>query len=324
MDTPVIADAPVRKRRRPVIAFGFVLLGTFVGLLGAEAFVRIARPAQRANVVRLSTLRTIDGDPVWEHSADRQNRACAEKYPERQRIVLLGSSITYGFQLALAEVFTSQLEQRLNAARPSPGFCVMSFAQPGFTSKEKFATAREALPRYRPVLVLWEGWNEFGGFVKLGEGAYELRHHVLRADGFPGLAGVPDTINRTLFLNSKLYQYATLQVGETKVNNDEFEPARKRLAALAALARSVGSRLAAYEAVSMDRPFEAPHLQSGILEEFVVKEHVPLLRLSEALTGQDYKVLRLGDCCHFNAAGHRVLAPLFERFVLSVLDGPAF
>ncbi len=300
-----------------------VLLGLTVGLALGEVWVRLAKPKPPVQVVRSNNLHAVGDAPVWEWSTDRQPRACAEAHPERIRIMFLGSSITHGFSIvSAAQTFTVALEERLNAARPTPGFCVMNFAQPGFTSQQKLATGLVEIPRYHPALVLWEGWNEFGNFVLLGNSAYELRFYARRDDGFPGLEGVPDGVNRALFLHSRLYEYLTLRFGE-QTTVDEMTPALDRLNRLVALTSANGARLGVYRCPSLDRPFRASVAESmnNIAEDFAKAHDIPVYNLAREMIGEDYMKLRADDCCHYNAEGHRVLAPIFERIVLEILDG---
>ncbi len=195
-------------------AIGLALLA-FVGALGAaEGWVRIADPRPRVQMVRRHGLRLVDGTPLWQGSTDRENRECAEKHPERTRVLFFGSSITYGSNLTPAEAFTSRLQKRLDALRPSPGICVLSFAQPGYSFEQKLATARIEVARYRPALLMWESWAEWFDYELIGDTAYGIHGYRVRPDGFIGLAGVPDGVNRFLFLRSRLYEYAVLAVGE--------------------------------------------------------------------------------------------------------------
>jgi hypothetical protein len=305
-----------------------VLLGIGAAFVAGEIAVRKQKPRPPVQVVRKNNVRLADGVPVWEWSTDpdREPRACAEAHPERIRVMFLGSSITHGFTIPVRDTFTVALEERLNALRPDPGFCVMNFAQPGFTSQQKLATGTVEIPRYRPAVVLWEGWNEFGDFVLLGHDAYELRRYLRRDDGFPGLFGVPDSLNRFLFLHSKLYEYLTLKFGEQDPKADEMKAAKERLERLLALTDSVGARLGIYLCPRLDRTFresvESPML-NNLAAEFAETHHVPHYWLAQELIDQDYLVLRIDDCCHFSSEGHRALVPIFEKIVLEVLDGKA-
>src|SRR5258708_14923881 len=212
-----------------VATFLLLTLGVVLPLVAGEVWVRWKKPRPPIQIVRNFNLHTIDGTPVWEWSTDREPRACAEAHPERLRIMFLGSSIAHGFSIPAQDAFTYALERRLNEERPNPGFCVMNFAQPGFTSQQKLALGSVEIPRYHPALVLWEGWNEFGNFVLIGDAAYELRRQVRRSDGLPGLRWVPDGLNHVLFERSRFYEYLTLRFGAQALTIDEIGRSQARL-----------------------------------------------------------------------------------------------
>lgn len=305
------------------------MFGIFAGLVAAEMYVRIARPLPPRQLVRGHGLRSLDGVPVWEVSGDRQNRTCVEQHPERTRILFFGSSITYGSDLSAAQTFTTALDARLNDARPSPGFCVLNFAQPGFSFEQKYAIARVEVDRYRPTLIMWEDWLEWYDYTMIGNAAYGTLEFVVRPDGFIGLPGVPNVLNRLLFRHSRFYEYLTLMHGERAPRRSEPEEAKvfadTRLFKVLQLAQSVGAKLAFYLAPPLDRPFadsaaELPPWHGPLLE-FAAARGIPVYALQRELIDQDHLVLRMDPCCHYSAAGHRALASVMERMVLEQLDG---
>jgi hypothetical protein len=272
-----------------------VVLGIALSLAGAEAWVRWWKPKPPVQIVRNNSLRVIDGVPVWEWTTDRKPRECAEAHPERQRILFLGSSITQRLHHPGGGHLNFALERRLNELRPNPGFCVMNFAQPGFTSQQKLTLGSEEIPRYRPALVMWEGWNEFGSWSLIGSSAYELRRFALRSDGFPGLPGVPDALIHTLFERSRFYELMTLSFGAKTVGDSEMVEARVRLTRLVALTRSAGARLGMYICPPLNRPFreaQEPFIPPSPGLEFARLHGIPYVVLAHELEGQDYLVLR--------------------------------
>jgi len=312
-----------------------ILIGLFAGLVVAEMWARIGKPMPRRQMIRGYCLRSLDGVPVWGCEDDpenvrHRNRACVEQHPERMRVLFFGSSITYGSGLPATEAFTTALEARLNALRPTPGFCVLNFAQPGFSFEQKYAVAREEVPRYRPALIMWEDWAEWFDYKLIGDTAYGIRDLRVRPDGFIGIAGVPDGINRMLFLNSRFYQYLTLMFAEEIPGQAEVDVAtvfaNTRLIQVARLAQSVGAKLALYLAPPLDRPFSetAANLPGwhAVLLDFAQAQGIPMYALQRELIDQDYLQLRMDPCCHYNADGHSALVPIMERIVLEQLDTP--
>lgn len=314
----------------PLRLFLVLVGGLILGLGLAELSVRVFKWTPPMQIVRGYGLHEVDGVPVWEQASDRHNRACVDAHPERTRLLFFGSSITFGVGLAAAETFTAALQERLNAAQPTPGFCVLNFAQPGFAFQQKYAVARAEVARYRPALILWEDWVEWREYRLIGDAAYGLGDLRVRPDGFVGMAGVPDAINRLLFAHSRLYEYLTLSLGErVERPSGPWElPAffDAHLAEVVQLAQSVGARLVLYLAPPLDQPFAAtdaaPPDWHGPILDFARTHGVPAYRLQHELRDQDYLALRLDPCCHFNAAGHRALVPVMERIVLEQLAAP--
>lgn len=318
--------------RRGTIAL--IVFGLLLGLVAMEVWLRSGRWLPRSQIIRGNCLRSVDGVPVWgcgtePQDARRENRACVEEHPERIRILFFGSSITYGSGVSAAETFTTDLEERLNRWRADPGFCVLNFAQPGFQFEQKHAVARAEVARYRPALILWEIWVEFREFKILGEAAYAISDFNLRPDGFVGIEGVPDGLNRFLFLHSRLYEHLALRFGEPATDGlPEIEAAtkfcRERLADTVELARSTDARLVAYFAPRLDRAFSqsaaAPEQRERVIREFLRTQAVPTYLLADELRDLDYLALRLDPCCHYNAAGHRALVPVMERIVTEQLE----
>ena len=159
-DRAAFSPQPPGQRDLPR-RIALAILGLTVALLGAEAWVRIAKPKPARQIVRGDGVHTADGVPVWEHASDRYNRDCVGHHPERIRILFFGSSITFGTDLSAPETFAAELESRLNELYPAPGFCVLNFAQPGFVfaqnSRSPARRSRAITPRSSCGRTGWTG-----------------------------------------------------------------------------------------------------------------------------------------------------------------------
>lgn len=315
-------------RRRYAYGVVIIVFGLLAGIGIAETLIRARKWTPPAQIVRGFGLHDVDGVPVWEQATDRYNRACVDAHPERTRILFFGSSITFGVELTAEETFTSGLETLLNALRPTPGFCVLNFAQPGFSFEQKYVVARAEVARYRPALIMWEDWKEWRDYRLIGDTAYGIGDLRVRPDGFIGMRGVPDALNRLLFLHSRVYESLTLLFGERAP--EVYGPpelkllADQRLVELIPLAQSVGARLVLYPAPPLDQPFaetaaSLPDWHQAIVD-FAMANGIPVFPLQRELVDQDYLALRLDPCCHLNAAAHRALVPIMARIILEQLD----
>jgi hypothetical protein len=192
-----------------------------------------------------------DGRPLAANASAASERTASCSSAARSRS---------GTALDPPQVFTATLERRLNELRPTPGFCVLNFAQEGYAFDQKFAVASIEVPRYRPALIMWEDWVEWSEYRMIGDTAYAIGDLAVRGDGFIGLAGVPDQLNRLFFLHSRLYEYLVLVYGERMQqrvggpNGIELF-ANTRLSKVPPLAQSVGAKLVFYLAPPLDQPF---------------------------------------------------------------------
>lgn len=299
----------VSQRRR---TFRATTVSAAVGaaLIVAEIALRIFDPPSPVQILHVNTgqLYFQDGVPVWKQTTDREHLDCALANPGRTRILIFGSSITYGYGLAANETFSALLEDRLNAARPSPGFCVMNFAQPGFGLEQSLALARTEIPKWRPALILWESWSDarMFGYTVVGNDIYDT-----------GTTAVV----RPLFDHSRLYRYLALRWAERSLGSRN-ERMLKDYRDLVAMSRAAGATLAIYKGTALDRPFsELTDRESPAEAESVAKEAgIPVYRLAHELEDEDYALIRLDACCHYNARGHKALAEKFERIALHELD----
>jgi hypothetical protein len=305
-----------------------VLVGIIVASALAEWAVRALDVRPPTQVVRGNGLRLAGDVAVWTVTRDREHTECVEHHPERTRILFVGSSITYGVGLDAADVFTAKLEERLNALRPSPGFCVLNFAQAAFGWEQKWAVLREEVPRVKPALTFVEHWDaQWYHYAVRGDMAYSTRGVRLRSDGVPGFPGIPGVLNDALFAHSRVYEYLALVPWESDAPDDTpTRFAAVTLAPVPGALRAMGTRPVFVLATTLDRPLAEPRpVQRGWqdpIRALALQQGVPVYSLTEELASEDYLAIRLDPCCHFNAAGHRSLERALERIVLRELDRP--
>jgi len=176
------------------LGVGEVLLRAVVNfqLLGSEdGFTRLMRQGPRETVDTVSGGRQIfrpseHPDIGWEpiprvevgHIRINAGGFRGREYPPSpppgvERIVVLGDSETFGFNLREEETFPSILESRLNA-RGGRRFEALNFAAPGYNTANQLAVLRKRAIRYRPgIVVLMYNFNdpEIGDpYLVLGRG----------------------------------------------------------------------------------------------------------------------------------------------------------
>jgi hypothetical protein len=328
--------AKVSRRRWLLFAPLTMLLGVLAALGIGEIYLRIKPAIPTTQIIRHNDLRTVGDVPVWRSNAAEELRhlTCPVKHPERRIIVFLGDSITVGSFLQPEEVFGQALEEHLNQMYPSPGFCIVNLAEAGYHFDQKLVVLQEFLAKHKPDLLMWQIWStERFPYRMLGDGAYSVDDWILRSDGFPGIGPVPDVLNRALFKSSRLYQYLDISLQSRHRDQTDPVPGEKRFLAermskLLALVRERGLKLAFYFAPPLDRSFKDSAQEGAIgwqtnYAKALQSEGFGTYALQRELIGEDYQALRYDPCCHFNAAGHVVLARVFERLVLEQLGLPA-
>jgi hypothetical protein len=314
---------------------GLALCGVIAALLLGEALIRLGFVLPNHQVIRGKELHALAGVPVWRDSDSepRENRSCVDQHPERLRILFFGTSITFGGAVRPEETFPRVLEAELNRRRPTPGFCVLNFAQPAFAFEQRYAVASQELPRYHPALALEQDWMPGSGggqvtYTMLGDAAYELGNLHLRADGMPGLRGVPDAVNRALFLHSRLYEWLTLADGERGTPHGpppDLHAHEHELEKMASLIGSNGARPGFFLVPDLsypltttsehDKQWAQTDVELGRLKGFAVYP------LRPRLTDQDNTRIRL-DSWHLNASGHHAVGERLVPFILEMLDSP--
>ena len=293
--------------------------GAMAGFAAAEGALRHFRPAPPVQIVRGDNLLSLGGVPVWfDEWIVHERTACAREHPERVRILVIGDSIAYGTGLDESEVFSKELERLLNADRPNPGFCVLNLAQGAFRFQQMEAIARAAVIDFAPQLVLWESWNDWPRYFRIGDAAYELEGYALDTKGVPYLPFIPSAMNRWLFTHSRFYERLVLVWGKRAAANGSDDH-RRRVRDAVSFLKTHGAQPIFFRATALHRPFQQSIPEDARLAaefaDIAREEDIPLYYLSRELVGEDYLSLRLDPCCHFNARGHHALARVFERIV---------
>jgi len=110
------------------------------------------------NVESLSPemIRSKNGHEVYINSdGNRDHEYALEKKNGTQRIAIVGSSVSFGFNLALEETFGKQLEVMLQGDSAEIEYEVLHFGRPGFKAKETYARLVDRIFDYDPDLIIY-------------------------------------------------------------------------------------------------------------------------------------------------------------------------
>lgn len=96
-----------------------------------------------------------------------------EKTPGKKRVIILGSSVVFGYGIDADEkVFSALIEKKLAALYGQQKIEVLNAGVPAYHSVQDFINFAKVSLDYKPdLIVLFSGWNDFfaGGKVKPGE-----------------------------------------------------------------------------------------------------------------------------------------------------------
>lgn len=302
-------------------AVGLALTG-----LCAEVLVRLVNPTPRAQVIHsqrpgeLTGLPVVvrHGQPTWEQdgTVERHHDAC--EAPPGHRVVIFGTSISFGISLPPADALGARLEGVLNAAGQG-AWCVHNYAQPAYTGSTKLALAEDVVPRLQPDLIVWEVWgNEGDRYTEVGDDWYNFHGRRLDEAGLPYI-GVPATVNAGFFRHSALYRYGLLALAPTGVTLEltRRDLDTRYLPLLDAQLRQTPAPDVFFLPMFFDRPL-LPQIDDEPVEfrwirEFGARGGMPFVSLAEAWRDEDRTPLAI-DSCHWSPAGSQraaeVLAPV--------------
>lgn len=319
---------------------GFALAGTLVVTLVTlglgEAVVRFGDFVPRAQIVRGDaatavgrSLRLAQGHPVWTEEGSEARRRDDCTTDDSYDVLLLGSSIFFGIGMEPGQTMDALMQRRLDDG--DEHVCVHNLAQPAFISGNKWAVAQEVIPSLRPELVLWEVWrNDPGRYTLVDGDAYNVTMLPTSPAGVPHTLPVPAALNDALFVNSRLYSYATLALGG--YDADRYDAAwaalvEETLPALKALVEEHGGELRLVFAPALDRPFEESlELHAEKLRGYqqvagwAEEAGVPTLDLAAGLLGLDPEAIRLDPCCHYNDRGHEAVGQVLTLFTRQAME----
>lgn len=283
--------------------------------------MRVWAPTPRVQVIRDAPehrLDTLDGVPIWHTPLQDALTAatCSPGAPDDAPLaVFAGDSIFYTSGSNVPEaVFTTQVP----ALTDTP-WCVRNVSRPAFAGPQKAAVAVDALRRWSPDLLVYGVWNEESHYVRAGDVLYETSRLHRDATGVPFVPSwpVPPPVHRALFFGSALWRYATLalSVRDDLGPGDPVVRQRQPMERVLRAAAEAGVPVVAVQLPRLDRPFaEAaahPKVETSRVVDHAARFGAVPFVLAEALRDEDVADLRLDRCCHYDDAGHRVLATTF-------------
>lgn len=312
---------------------GFVVVSILLGVglcIGiGEISIRFLNPKPPIQFIRDKgslSLYELHGSPVWveqDGNPIRFRPCIGSKDDNEIRVAVFGSSIFYGSGVDPKLNFSLALEEKLSSQWDRP-VCVVNYAQPGYGHQNKFAVARQEIPKFKPHVVLWEVWlNDTSRYVLLGDTAYNTDKLITQEDGYPSLMGLSGGFNQWLLSISKLYEFAAFALNEDKnrgrVGDLWKEFADEHTRELAEFVKGQGAELLVATCPPLHTPFATqrknPQREYAPVEAVLKEFSIPWTRLRDQFGEHTIEDVRIDTCCHYNQKGHALLAERFAELI---------
>ncbi len=267
-----------------------------------------------------------DGRAYWEYREDngfdenglRDAPAVADPV---FRLGVAGDSVTYGVGIPAEKRFVHLLVEGLQQ-RCGP-IQLFDSAVPGYAlHQERIGVQRKVLPLKPDVLFVGVYSNDSAQFTVIGDTAYDIR--VDLEDGFPvfSFLPLPDALNALLVQHSVFYQWVTLRgiAAADKVSGRGAERQNMAVSELEVIRSECdasGTRLVIALFPDLADPLSEPESKPtahfyGEIRAWATTHNVSTIEVRELLAKEDVEAIRLDECCHYNEAGHVVVAASLE------------
>jgi len=335
--------------------------GLFIALLLAEMVVRayeVGIVAPGPTGWELTAVRRIVYQPVDNEALDytlkpnmqykfehirvvinsqglRDDLVSLEKPRGVYRILGLGDSVTFGWQVDQRETYLAQLESMLNADDPSRRYEVINAGMPGYNMSNELAYLSEHGMRYQPDLVIvgFCALNDADGtravYMRDGNIAYvPLDSSFAPTDA----GGVVARVKGFLRRKSRLYHFVTQQYGMLRSRwrknsqtsgsaashwpfpleeEDElWERIRSQILEIQDAAEEHGARLllVVFPTKSQVMSKDAPLVPQEVLADFAQRIDIPIVDPLPAFREQGPSLVFADDFSHPSAFGHQLVA----------------
>jgi lysophospholipase L1-like esterase len=301
-----------------------IVASTLAALAIAEGISRWAGlGAEFADPVPLHDVptRTVEGVMLWSSNPPRATegdiaRAAADS--GAFTIVGLGDSIMYGTNEPRENTYLEQT-RRMLAERTNRPVEILNLAVPGYNTRQEDVVFHELDGRVRPDLVLVHYWADDFRQYRVS-GGYVLDVTDLAPDGrvVARALPIPDAVSDFLLLHSRLYALLTraLLTGGAGAPTD-WRVVAEPLRDIDARTRRAGGRVVMLVSPMLGGP--TPRSLDGLerLRDLVAGTGIEVIDLTEWVRGTPTQDIAGDACCHFNAAGHRLIAERLTDYLLA-------
>jgi len=260
------------------------------------------------------------GDPNINSLGLRGKETTIDKPAGVYRIALVGDSFTYGYSVALSDIFATQLEDRLNESSKDKRYEVLNFGIEGYGTVQEAELYRTFIRQFDPDEVLLSYvLNDVTG-TEFGEQRRRANRENIRTATEPSQKSLLAT---WVYINLRRHNQNKAQEVFWKSMYGESSPAflkvQEALAALSKMTREDGGRLRAVifpmlGADARNYPFTEVHkvikealLENGIDARDLLPDYEQYGDWSELIVASDDQ--------HPNSKGHEIATTAIYEFL---------
>ncbi|MBN1197098.1 MAG: SGNH/GDSL hydrolase family protein [Candidatus Aminicenantes bacterium] len=327
---------------------GVSLLSILVILLLLELAVRLttdfkSRPRAKTHLPVSSTYRLarnpdlvyellpgsrarVQGIPIHINNAGFRDRQFSIQKSSLFRVIVVGDSITYGWNVSLDQTFHKQLENRLR--RSGCEVEVLGMGVVGYNMVQEYHLIRERALAFKPDLVVLQITpNDFERTVGIrrnrsGRGYSLLLYHDLR---IPYVIGKSD-LSTWLMRHSHFFRFTNLRLGALmRKRNPDYDPGHvfllgeeksfRYLSRIHSLLRAAGVPWVAV--IFPEARRKAPYPFTGLhhrIHRVLNENGVRVIDLLEPLNAPNREDIWI-ERIHPNARGHALVADILSGFL---------
>jgi len=251
-------------------------------------------------------------------------RSCVDE--DKRVAVFVGDSVMYAAKTDVG-VGTGNFVFRLRERFAEEGWCFVNLSAPGYSGWQQAHLVERALRELHPDVIFWGFWKADGAWLDLGDQWVDLSAILLDVDGYPLVSWAPTGLHHRAFRGSRLWQHLAVLAAERAGGG----PPGDELAIFQHVRDSVQRCVDAnvpfvvVDFPSLSRSFEESALEPRYpaIRGWFSEQQVAVLDVAGELLGEDHELLRADTCCHYNEAGNRRLAEVFEREIRRLSRAPS-
>jgi lysophospholipase L1-like esterase len=269
----------------------------------------------------------VDGVYKINSKGYREREFSAEKNPDITRIICLGNSCTFGWNVNSEQTYPKVLEKLLNQNLPEPEFEVINAGMTGYSSYQGVRFLKREILGFHPDIIIFSyGWNDMCASEREDKDQRFPPQWILNLDDFLSRSRFYSFLKfEIMSLLKKLRQSQDEKKIVYRVSLKDYQENLKELARIARdsgisvffLSLPISSAKVFLGPGKTSKPHIANKYYNKTLRETTSEIGAPLIDV--ALLFEDRGDLYDNgreEYIHYNANGHRVIADAIYKYFL--------